>query len=88
MTKEEASKYVESFKTDKGGFTRDSLAKLGVSWPPKSGWRKDLIVKLSNWEKQSAPLTSMEVVWKRIESLETQVDILNEYIQKHIRTQL
>lgn len=25
-----------------GGWTRANLAKLGVQWPPKKGWRKEL----------------------------------------------
>lgn len=31
---------VEAATTSKGGFSRASLAKLGVPWPPPSGWRR------------------------------------------------
>jgi hypothetical protein len=30
-------------KTERGGFTRETLRLLGVSWPPKRGWKKWLI---------------------------------------------
>lgn len=28
-------------KTSNGGFTKESLASIGVEWPPKKGWMKD-----------------------------------------------
>lgn len=31
---------VESAKTPRGGFSRESLRQLGVPWPPPKGWRK------------------------------------------------
>jgi hypothetical protein len=31
---------VEAAQTAKGGFSRNSLSKLGVPWPPPKGWRK------------------------------------------------
>lgn len=36
--------YLESLKTPKGGYTRETLATLGVSWPPKAGWKKEIIM--------------------------------------------
>ena len=27
-------------RTEKGGFSKEALAKVGVSWPPKKGWMK------------------------------------------------
>lgn len=30
---------INSVTTPRGGFTRKTLEALGVSWPPKSGWR-------------------------------------------------
>lgn len=30
-------------RTDGGGWTREQLAVLGVSWPPKSGWKDRVI---------------------------------------------
>jgi hypothetical protein len=35
---------VEAAMTPKGGFSRASLAKLGVPWPPPSGWRKAITI--------------------------------------------
>ena len=35
--------YLESLKTPKGGYTRETLLTLGVSWPPKKGWKRDII---------------------------------------------
>lgn len=35
--------YIESLKTDQGGWTKKDLKKLGVSWPPKKGWKKRLL---------------------------------------------
>lgn len=37
--------YLESLKTEKGGYTKETLAKLGVSWPPPKGWKKKLLEK-------------------------------------------
>ena len=34
---------IEGGKTRRGGFTRAQLAVLGVSWPPKGGWKQRLI---------------------------------------------
>ena len=34
---------IDSQKTEKGGWTRDALAKWGVPWPPPKGWRAALI---------------------------------------------
>lgn len=36
---------VEAAMTPKGGFSRVSLAKLGVPWPPPSGWRKAITIR-------------------------------------------
>ena len=35
--------YIESLKTENGGFTRETLAGLGVPWPPPQGWKQSLI---------------------------------------------
>ena len=34
---------IEAAKSPRGGFTRATLAKWGVPWPPVKGWRKALI---------------------------------------------
>ncbi len=39
MTEEE----IEAGKSPAGGFTRQQLAAWGVSWPPKKGWKEDLL---------------------------------------------
>ena len=49
MTKEEIEKYI----TSNGGYTKETLAKLGVDWPPKRGWKKNLITKKSNYKRVS-----------------------------------
>lgn len=36
-------KEVEDAKTPAGGWTKEQLAKWGVSWPPKKGWKDRLI---------------------------------------------
>ena len=36
---------VEAAQTERGGFSRVSLAKLGVPWPPPKGWRKAITQK-------------------------------------------
>lgn len=38
MSKEEIDKY----KTIRGGWTKAQLAKWGIKWPPKSGWKSAL----------------------------------------------
>jgi hypothetical protein len=42
---------VEAAMTPKGGFSRASLTKLGVPWPPPQGWRK--AITLRNRDQQS-----------------------------------
>ena len=37
--------YLESIRSPQGGYTREILAKLGIAWPPKKGWRSKLIGK-------------------------------------------
>ena len=37
--------FVNKHKTEKGGFTREQLLILGVSWPPKKGWMRNVIGK-------------------------------------------
>lgn len=42
-TPERRVEIIDSFKTDKGAWTKLALAELGVAWPPKKGWRTRLI---------------------------------------------
>ena len=37
--------YIDSLLSAKGGWTRISIEKLGLKWPPKKGWRKELIAR-------------------------------------------
>jgi hypothetical protein len=43
-TPEERRVFIESLKTDKGGYTRLTLDKLKVKYPPNNKWRKNLIL--------------------------------------------
>ncbi len=36
---------IEQAKTERGGWTKETLAKWGVEWPPPKGWKKALIHK-------------------------------------------
>jgi hypothetical protein len=36
---------IEAAHTPAGGWTRDTLARWGVSWPPPKGWRKALLTE-------------------------------------------
>ena len=33
---------VEAARTERGGWTKETLAAWGVPWPPPKGWKKDL----------------------------------------------
>jgi hypothetical protein len=35
---------IEAGRSAKGGFTKEQLGKWGVSWPPRKGWRRALIL--------------------------------------------
>lgn len=43
MTHDEITEKIESLKTPRGGWTKASLASLGVPWPPPSGWKQRLL---------------------------------------------
>ena len=34
---------IESLKTRNGGWTKRSLAVLGINWPPTKGWKNRII---------------------------------------------
>lgn len=36
-------KLIENELTANGGYTKETLAKWGISWPPPKGWKKKLI---------------------------------------------
>ncbi len=33
---------IESFRSPRGGWTNKILRELGVQWPPKHGWKKEI----------------------------------------------
>ncbi len=39
----ERRRFLEANITPAGGYTRKFLESIGVSWPPKSGWKEDFI---------------------------------------------
>lgn len=47
MTHDEMLQKIESLKTERGGWTRESLASLGVPWQPPKGWKKTLLKQAS-----------------------------------------
>jgi hypothetical protein len=34
---------LETYKSEKGGWNKKNLAKLGVAWPPTKGWKYRLL---------------------------------------------
>lgn len=69
---------LETLKTQKGGYTRETLAILGVPWPPKRGWKKALLKDVRAYNRQKAksvgkprrknksPSVYKMVEWKRV----------------------
>ena len=57
--------FTEMFKSPKGGWTRESLAQMGVAWPPKKGWRSRLLQGL-NPNQRPAPKKVKKPVWKKL----------------------
>lgn len=43
LSRAERKEFIESLQSKKDGYTRDSLAILGVKWPPRHGWKRELI---------------------------------------------
>lgn len=43
MTKQELQEKILSLKSSNGGWSKESLALLGVAWPPPKGWQRALI---------------------------------------------
>lgn len=41
--REAAKARIEALISEKGGYSKRALESLGVSWPPRKGWKKDLI---------------------------------------------
>jgi hypothetical protein len=51
ITKDE----IEAEETLMGGYTRETLAKWGVPWPPPKGWKKRLIAGGAPFDKGDTP---------------------------------
>lgn len=57
---------IEASRTSAGGWTKEQMAAWGVSWPPKPGWRKDLVAR---WEARNHDQKA-----KSIEELHREMD--------------
>lgn len=51
-----------SLQSPNGGWSKESLAKLGVPWPPPAGWRKKLEAK--HWDR-TEPWTDFDSALNR-----------------------
>jgi len=63
MNREQMEAKIESLKTPAGGWTKASLASLGVSWPPKQGWKRALLDSVScehKWYMRDAGITCIK----------------------------
>lgn len=38
-------------QTERGGWTKETLAEWGISWPPYKGWKKDLIARQAEFSQ-------------------------------------
>ena len=61
---------IESLKTPAGGWTKASLASLGVSWPPQKGWKQALLDKAEcghTWYMREPGIqcTKCLIVWEK-----------------------
>ena len=54
LSGEEMRERIESLKSEAGGWTRASLKKLGVRWPPRRGWKARLIEE-AFWNESEVP---------------------------------
>lgn len=43
ISKTEIIKKIDELQSPKGGWSKKSLEKLGVLWPPPKNWRRNLI---------------------------------------------
>lgn len=64
---------INAAKTLKGGWTRDTLAGWGISWPPPKGWRKALIAGVPMSEADSLADTEPAPRVSTPDSLEAQL---------------
>ena len=77
MPKRYTQAEIEALASPRGGYSRKTLAKLGVAWPPKKGWKYRLThgmnpnvdpreeQKAEPWKQQLA-FEWREVPWERM----------------------
>ena len=67
LTKSERAAIVEANKTSNGGWSKEFLESIGVSWPPPQGWKGKFIQgKLSNKKtKQKHKLLKKREGWTK-----------------------
>jgi hypothetical protein len=70
MNRKQMEAKIESLKTPAGGWTKASLASLGVSWPPKKGWKKTLLdsagCDVHTWymREEGIKCTKCNLIWE------------------------
>lgn len=73
---------IEAKRTERGGFTRATLAEWGVPWPPPKGWKRNLMNRPEpTYNKEIDQVYEdmamfIEVVAERIDELEKKVEQL------------
>ena len=95
VTREE----IEAAKTEKGGWTKETLAGWGISWPPPRGWKDKLMEGFephgipndpesnpSGLEGKLLHEVVMAVIHSRHGDLLKGIDALNSYYECHIPT--
>lgn len=56
---------IEAGRTKKGGFSKDQLAKWGVSWPPSKGWKAKLLAGEDVGENETSDRVSFTLTSDR-----------------------
>lgn len=95
LTKDE----IEAAKTSKGGWTKATLERWGISWPPTKDWKKKLLAGYEPESEPNAPESNpngfeakllLEVVATIVNAgqgdLLKQIDSLNAYYGNRIPT--
>ena len=80
------SEIIESIRTPAGGFTRKGLESIGVSWPPKKGWKRKLIQEDALATDEADISTSNVIAFP--ETFKFSVPKDNEYqlVEVHMKT--
>lgn len=77
MTREEAEEYIDTFRTGRGGFSKESFNQMGVPYPPIKGWRRNLVQSLVNGVK----ITDTHTLRQRLSDLEDEVIMLKQKLE-------